>query len=539
LTDLLIRGGDLVDVDAGVVRPGCSVAISQGRVVSVGAELEAERTVDARGLLVLPGLIEPHFHLSRIGLPETARLQVAAGVTTTVLETSELSYTLGPAAVLEILRQARLSPGRVFVTLPPLFGADAWHEARVAPAREWLALFDEQGVVGVGECYWAELLRGNPRAEALVRAAVARGLAVEGHAAGAKRHHLEALMELGVGADHEAITAGETAERLRLGLYAYAREGITRQDLDAIAPVWREGLAPLDRLAFCSDGLDVGALCAGESLNTVVAKAVREGLPLPAAVRAATLVPARRFGLAPSLGTLAVGAHADLLLVADRELMRPELVLVGGEEPRPPAAVEVPPAMLDTVHPRAFGESLLRGPGPGRWRAMRLYPEAPMVTREVESDGSEALVAVAVDRLGEPRAFRGLLAGFGLRSASVATTAGSESRVVLLVGVEPADLRLALEEVTRMRGGAAVVRDGEVVARWAAPFAGMFSLDPCEKVAREVAAVNQALRDDGCPLPDPLLTLEFITSPAIPHLRLGADGYYRLRDGARPPLEWA
>jgi adenine deaminase len=169
---------------------------------------------------------------------------------------------------------------------------------------------------------------------------------------------------------------------------------------------------------------------------------------------------------------------------------------------------------------------------------MRITPEQPMVTREVESDGSDALLAVAVDRLGNRRAFRGLLEGFGLRSSSVATSAGSDSVSIVVVGGSAADMRLAMDEVIRMRGGVAVVRGGEVLARWAAPVGGGFSEAPCDEVARDVEACDRAMQADGCPLPYPVLTLEFLTSPAIPFLRISPDGYARLRDGARLGLEW-
>src|SRR5439155_8559736 len=120
----------------------------------------------------------------------------------------------------------------------------------------------------------------------------------------------------------------------------------------------------LERLAFCTDGLEVEALCRGESLNVVLEKAVSAGLPLPVAIRMATLTPARRFGLAPDLGAIKPGAHADLVVW---EGFRPQLVLVGGA--RPAAAMErFPEWALDTVHPAPVSDEQLRHPGPGRWR---------------------------------------------------------------------------------------------------------------------------------------------------------------------------
>lgn len=62
--DLLITGGTVVDPRAG--RHGrADVAITEGKVAAVGEGLDgqARRTVDARGLLVTPGLIDLHAHI--------------------------------------------------------------------------------------------------------------------------------------------------------------------------------------------------------------------------------------------------------------------------------------------------------------------------------------------------------------------------------------------------------------------------------------------------------------------------------------------
>ena len=60
--DLLIRGGTLVDGTGAPARKA-DVAIEGDRIVAVGTNLgEAERTVDATGLLVTPGWVDIHTH---------------------------------------------------------------------------------------------------------------------------------------------------------------------------------------------------------------------------------------------------------------------------------------------------------------------------------------------------------------------------------------------------------------------------------------------------------------------------------------------
>ena len=64
--DLMIRGGRVIDpsVRLDAIR---DVAISGGRIAAVEARIAAEAadTIDARGKLVVPGLIDIHTHAAR------------------------------------------------------------------------------------------------------------------------------------------------------------------------------------------------------------------------------------------------------------------------------------------------------------------------------------------------------------------------------------------------------------------------------------------------------------------------------------------
>ena len=61
--DLLIRGGTVVSAHD---MAAADVAVSGGRVVAVGAiSGSARETVDAGGLLVMPGGVDTHVHLDQ------------------------------------------------------------------------------------------------------------------------------------------------------------------------------------------------------------------------------------------------------------------------------------------------------------------------------------------------------------------------------------------------------------------------------------------------------------------------------------------
>lgn len=539
--DLVLTGGSLVNVFTEEVQEAWGVAVADGRVGFVGPDAEVlaragdgTERVDLAGDLVAPGLVEGHTHLTRVRPSEMMDRQVACGVTTTIVECQELSFIVGAEGARVFLDEAERLAGRVFYTVSGLISVDPGQD-RGLSADDWVPLLDHPRVVGLGEVYWADLLRGHRRTEALIEAALARGLPVEGHGAGARPRAIQALAAWGVSSDHEGIDADDVLIRLRSGLIALARHGATRQDLPAIAPLLSNQQVDLSRLGLVSDGVEPEALARGESLNAIVEAAVELGVPLARAVRMASLTVAEHFGLGRSLGGLAPGMLADLVVFPPRGF-RPRLVLVGGRTPEPSRPSAYPDWMLDTVNPPPLRPELLVRPPTGRWRAMRF--KAELVTEEVESDGSSDLVCSVVDRTGGERGFRGLLQGFGLRDGAAAISSGWECPGVLVVGDSPEDMAAAVGRLRELRGGAVVAGRGRVLAEFAAPVAGLYSTEPLAAVVSQVAGVNGALRELGSTMANPLLSLEVLTTGAIPHLRIWAGGYRRLKDGALLSLEW-
>ena len=87
MLDILIRGGLVVD-GTGSEPFAADVAVEDGVITGVGSlpGAQARRVIDATGLIVSPGLIDPHSHSDRsiLGNP-TAQSTIRQGVTTEVV----------------------------------------------------------------------------------------------------------------------------------------------------------------------------------------------------------------------------------------------------------------------------------------------------------------------------------------------------------------------------------------------------------------------------------------------------------------------
>ncbi len=87
MLDVVIENGVVID---GSGRPGerCDVAVSKGRIVTVGrvGDVEAARRIDASGLVVAPGFVDPHSHTDyTVHANRTAESTIRQGVTTEVV----------------------------------------------------------------------------------------------------------------------------------------------------------------------------------------------------------------------------------------------------------------------------------------------------------------------------------------------------------------------------------------------------------------------------------------------------------------------
>ncbi len=553
--DVVIVNANIFNALTGEFIQGQSIRIKNGLIAYVGAvddlpKGHQTRVMDANGMTVLPGLIDGHTHTvsNRYGIEEFIKHLIPTGVTTLITEVMETATIAGKEGIEYPVRGFEEQPIRFYHTLPPVCGLTPAEEVMAPSLEEFVSLLKNPKCLGVGEIYWGNLfLEGEQgkRVRDLVAIALEMGKLVEGHTAGANGKKLQAYADFGISSCHEPITEEEVLERLRLGYWVMIREGSIRKELPGVAGIFKKKI-DFRRLILSTDGVDPEGLLEEGYLDASLKSALRLGVPPALAYQMVTINVAEHFRLDHLTGSLSPGKAADLVMIPSPKEYFPRLVMCGGKiifqdgkslvEPK---KISFPQQMFNTVNVSHGRIPSL--PTRGKARAMelvsRLVTKESMVDLENPDESREAIMLLAMDRLGSGGEFMGLLKGFGLQRGAYGTTASWDSTDMIIVGCDQSSMKTVIERLKENRGGGVYAIGGEVVAEFPAPLCGLISLKPMETVRDEVRRLEDSLRQNGVKWEKPTLTVDTLSTAAIPHLRITHRGYVRLKDRKVLPVE--
>ena len=330
--DLLITGGQVVNVFNRRVEPA-DVVFADGRIAGVGCySWQAKEVIDAAGLVLIPGLIDAHMHLeSTLLVPsELARLIVPMGTTAVISDSHEVANVLGARGI-EMLAQASEGlPLDLFLMASSCVPATAWEDSGAALGADDLrVLLSSPRVLGLAEVMdIPAVLAGAPEILEKVQVAISARAPVDGHAAGLCARDLIAYAAAGIRSDHESTTVEEARARAALGMLVQVRDGSSARNLDTLLPLLASG--ELDE-SWClvTDDVFPSDLRRNGHLDGLLRRVVAGGVPPAVAVRHATYIPARHYGL-DDRGALAPGYRADVVLVEDLHNFRVHTVIKDG-----------------------------------------------------------------------------------------------------------------------------------------------------------------------------------------------------------------
>lgn len=552
---LVIKNGTVINVYSGELLPA-NVAIYGDRIAYVGSREdfigEETEVIDAEGYYLSPGYIEPHAHPWVLYNPVSLVAKVLPLGTTTIVNDNLFFYLhMGPDGFKKMVHDLEVLPGNLLWLVRIVSQADFPGE------REWFAtqrvkeLLQLDQVVGTAEVTrWPLLYKGDPFALEPVMAAKERGKISDGHTAGCSYDKLNAIVASGIDACHEAITAQEVLDRLRLGMWATLRNSSLRPDLPEIIKVITEEKVDTRRLLLTTDGPHPAFIEEEGCVDGLLRKAVSLGLAPVEAIQMVTINPATYLHLDHELGGVAPGRRADLLLLPDLVNFRPHLVIAGGKKVAQNGRLEVPlpeinwdgylsrkPFQLERE--RLLDPRLYRFPH-GGGKAPVIHFKIAVITSkkemELPSDDGYAdishhpqlVYAALIDRRGRWIS-RGILENFATSLEGLATTYNTTTEL-LVIGRNPEAMAQAAGRVHDLGGGICVVEGGKPILEIPLPLTGMMTPSPHFDTA--VRYQNQFLRvmkERGYPFHDILYTLLFLTCDFLPGLRLVPYGLYDVK----------
>ncbi len=532
-----------------------SVWIAGGRIAYAGPDQDPPRgegteVIDVGGMVILPGLIDGHTHTvsNRYGIEEFVKHVIPSGVTTVITETMELTAVVGRDGIEYPVRALERQPIRFYYTVTPLCGLTSLEEVKAPANDELLPLIKDPRCVGIGEIYWGNLFldgKQGERVRQLVSLGLGLGKRIEGHTAGASGRKLQAYTDFGISSCHEPITQDEVLERLRLGYWVMIREGSIRRELEGVKDIFKKRI-DLRKVILCTDGIDPEDLLEKGYLDASVRRAMELGIPPGLAYQMVTLNVAEHFRLDDVIGSLSPGKMADLVVIPSKKEFSPQLVMCGGrilfrEGKRmvEPTGVHFPDHMFRTVKVQNFKFPTI--PKLRKVRAMELVSNLVTQERVIDLEdpkqSEDVLMLLAIDRVGEGGAFMGFLKGFGLQRGAYGSTMCWDSTDMVVVGCDTRSMETVIQRLREIGGGGVYALGEEVVAEFPAPLAGLLSLKPMETIRDEIRRLEISLRNNGARWEKNTLTVDTLTTAAIPHLRVTHHGYVRLKDRQELPVE--
>lgn len=550
--DLYIKGGTVINVYSGELWEA-NVAVKGRHIAYVGSSDsmvgEYTRVIDAAGLFLCPGYIEPHAHPFQTYNPVTLVEKVLTlGTTTLVCDNLFFFMLMEPEQLVRFGQETNLWPVKLLwsVRLDP----QTYSRERSARFEPHLVepLLEMTTTRQVGELTdWPSLLAGQEQMLDNVITAARLGKRVEGHAPGASTETLNALAAAGVSACHESITGEEALRRLRLGMYVTLRHSSLRHDLPGLLGYLLEAGADFRRVMITTDGVTPPYMKDGFT-DHLLRLAMGSGVPPLEAYRMVTINPAVYYSMDDELGGIAPGRIADILFLSSPRNPTPVKVLAEGapvaENGRSAFELPVPQwnhynvvpvtGSLSGLTPRDMLPPAQEGPFP----LMRLVN--PVITRRqdrllpsangvLDIKGGKGLVYAALFGREGGWVTNGIIEGFAQRLDGMACS-NTITGDILVLGQKPTEMLRSADRMLELGGGVVLLEGGEVIYELPLPLGGIMSHAPVDNLIDRCARLYSLLAQRGHQHHDLLYTLLFLSATHLPELRLSPAGILSVKD---------
>ena len=551
--DLVLKNCNLLSVYTKEIISKTQIAIINDRIAYVGlnaAHTVGSKTVviDVENKYVSPGFADPHLHIDQFVLPsEFAKKALLCGVTSLFSDPIDIVSVLGYKGFQEFLKLGENLPIRIFQVVPGGLPVDAkFSNSKTLSLSQEKSAVKHPHVLGLGEVFsWTKVTQRDPKTMKSLSTMLECDCIINGHTAGISEKKLNAYVSSGILSCHEPINFDQVLERLRLGMWVMIREGSIRRDLKEIIPHILSHGTYLNRLMFCSDGLDPIDFTKFGHIDHCIRESIKLGLKPLDAITMASKNTFDYYNMGKDLGGIAPGKLADILIFNDLKSFKPTKVFVGGKLVVSHGSVVtqfkkkvISPWMKKTVKLKKFikNDFLIKSKKKDVI-VNTIFMQNEIITKigSAELHSKDGLVSAsldydiwkvaAFDRIhGTNRHSIGFLENFGAEIGAFASTWSFHENDMIVIGSNDSDMAIASNHLIKNQGGLVVVKSGKILASLPLQFAGIISTDSFEMVSSNFQKIISTIVDLGCKFTRPHLIPLFLPFLALPSIRILSGG---------------
>jgi len=486
---------------------------------------------------IMPGFVDAHVHIesSMVTPSRFAQAAVTHGTVAVVSDPHEIANVLGVKGIHFMLTDAKSVPVRFLFGAPSCVPATSFETSgAVIDAADIEKLLKDENIGYLGEMMnFPGVLFNDPEVMKKIEAARKYGKKIDGHAPGLTGENLRKYVAAGISTDHECSTLEEAKEKISLGMKILIREGSAARNLDALKPLIDE--FP-DMVMLCSDDLHPEMLEKGH-INLLAARLIDQGYDMFNVLRSATINPVNHYGL--KTGLLREGDSADFIVVDDLKTMHVSQTWIGGNcvyfnrnveftaaDLKPENKFSASKVKIQQIRVKNTGKpvKVIRAFNGELYTRMDEY--LPEKGEFIECNTEKDILKIIVkDRYKDSNPSVGFIKGFGLKSGAFATSVAHDSHNIIALGTNDDDIAEAIDTVIASKGGMCVA-NGKDKKSLPLPVAGIMSENQVSEVARLYTELSDAVKQMGCTMDAPFMSLSFMALLVIPELKLSDKGLF-------------
>lgn len=532
--------GNIVDVVNQRIYSG-TIEIKDGKIHSITEKPVKETQY------ITPGFIDAHIHIeSSMLIPsEFARMAVTHGTVATVSDPHEIANVLGIKGIKFMINNGEKVPFKFYFGAPSCVPATSFESTGAS-----LGIKEIDELLSSDKIYYLAEMMNFPgvlanNEEILKKIALAKkyGKPIDGHAPGLEGDDAIKYISAGISTDHECFSLNEAIHKIKNGMKILIREGSAAKNFEELIPLM-DNYA--DHIMFCSDDKHPDEL-AQNHMNTIASRAVKKGYNPLKVLRTMSYNPVNHYKL--NVGLLQPNDDADFLITDSLEDFHISATYIKGEKVAENGKTFIKSIAEETINvfnckPISIKDLEIEATGNflnvieainGQLITKRIMTPARIENGKVISDPeNDILKIVVLNRYTPSKPSIGFIKNFGLKKGAIASTVAHDSHNIIAVGTNDYSILKAMQLLIEKKGSICVIEEkneGEHNNSFFLPLqvGGIMSNENGYLVAEKYIQIDKKVKELGCKLTSPFMTLSFMALLVIPEIKISDKGLFDVK----------